>query len=152
MIEEISNKLTNALGTPVSIIVHTLLFGGIFLLVPLGFSLDQVMLILTTAVSLEAIYLSLFIQMSVNKTTASLKDVEEDIDEIQEDVEQLDDNFDEIQEDVEEISEDIEDIQEGSQTLKKDKINIHSHNISQQLTALQEEITHLRSEIKEFKK
>lgn len=58
-------------------------------------------MILTTAVSLEAIYLAIFIQMTVNRTTESLAGVEEDIDDIQEDI-------DDIQEDVSEDS--IEDV------------------------------------------
>lgn len=67
-----------------------------------GYTLDQILLILTTAVSLEAIYLAIFIQMTVNKTTQSLEQGEEDIDEIQEDVEDIQEDVDEIQEDVDE--------------------------------------------------
>lgn len=131
-IDQLSNSFTKFLGTPLSIVLHTVFFIGIFLLVPLGFSLDQVMLILTTAVSLEAIYLSLFIQMSVNKASESLRDVEEDIEEIQEDVEQLDDNLDEVQENVEED-------------------NFNEKNISEQLLKLHEEIVTLRKEMKNTK-
>ena len=59
-------------------------------------SASDILLILTTIVSLEAIYLSIFIQITVNRQSAELEEVSEDIEEIQEDVE-------EIQEDVEEI-------------------------------------------------
>ena len=41
------------------------------------------LLVLTTLLSIEAIYLALFIQMSVNKTSKSLAEVEKDIDVIQ---------------------------------------------------------------------
>ena len=41
------------------------------------------MLILTTIVSLEAIYLSIFIQMSVNHHSYRLDEVSEDIEDIQ---------------------------------------------------------------------
>lgn len=54
------------------------------------------MLFLTTIVSLEAIYLAIFIQMTVNRNTEELQEVGQDIDEIQEDI-------DEIQEDVDDI-------------------------------------------------
>jgi len=103
-LEEISEKLTSYIGTPLSIVIHTFLFVGIFSLKFVGFDMDKILLILTTAVSLEAIYLSIFIQMSVNRTTESLASVEKDIDEIQVDV-------DDIQEDVEELNEedDIDD-------------------------------------------
>ena len=97
-LEKLSVKLTNWVGTPGSILVHTILFIGCFSLTLFGFGLDQILLILTTVVSLEAIYLAIFIQMTVNRNTKSLEEVEEDIDELEEDV-------DEIQEDVEDIEE-----------------------------------------------
>ncbi len=84
-LEKISVKMTDWVGTPWSLIIHTLLFAGIFILRQFGFTRDYILLLLTTAVSLEAIYLSIFIQMSVNRATESLEEVEEDIEDIQED-------------------------------------------------------------------
>lgn len=89
LVEMTSFKITKFIGTPLSIILHTLLFVGIFALRLFGIGLDSILLILTTAVSLEAIYLSIFIQMSVNKTAESLEAVEDDIEDIQEDVEDI---------------------------------------------------------------
>lgn len=83
-LEKISFKLTEWIGTPISLIIHTLLFVGIFSLRYFGATTDYILLVLTTAVSLEAIYLSIFIQMSVNRATESLEEVEEDIEGIQE--------------------------------------------------------------------
>ncbi len=83
-LEKISFRLTDWIGTPVSLIIHTLLFFGIFALRYFGVTTDYILLILTTAVSLEAIYLSIFIQMTVNRNTESLEEVEEDIEDIQE--------------------------------------------------------------------
>src|SRR3989338_7104507 len=94
--EDFSRKVTRWVGSVQSIIVHTIFFVGIFALRFLGFSSSDVLLILTTLVSLEAIYLSILIQMTVNKHAEELEEVSEDIEEIQENVE-------EIQEDVEEI-------------------------------------------------
>jgi len=68
-------------------------------------SFDRMLLVLTTLVSLEAIYLAIFIQMSINQTTESLEEVEHDIDEIQEDIDEIQEDVDEIQEDFEEITE-----------------------------------------------
>jgi|SRR3989344_8047260 len=85
-LDKISVKMTEWVGTPWSLIIHTLLFAGIFSLRQFGFTTDYILLALTTAVSLEAIYLSIFIQMSVNRATESLEEVEEDIEGIQEDV------------------------------------------------------------------
>jgi|SRR3989344_4277106 len=94
--------VTSWVGSGPSLVLHTFVFLAAFLLGVFKYAeWDMVLLILTTAVSLEAIYLAIFIQMTINRHTKSLQEVEEDIDEIQEDV-------DEIQEDVEEIQEDVE--------------------------------------------
>lgn len=84
-LEKASFKLTEWIGTPVSLIIHTIFFVGVFALRYVGVTTDYILLALTTAVSLEAIYLSIFIQMSVNRATESLEEVEEDIEDIQED-------------------------------------------------------------------
>ncbi len=95
-IEKSALKVTRWVGSPQSIIVHTIIFVGSFAAAWLGFlSFDRTLLVLTTIVSLEAIYLAIFIQMTINAQQESLEEVERDIDEIQEDI-------DEIQEDVEE--------------------------------------------------
>jgi low affinity Fe/Cu permease len=59
--------------------VHTFAFAACFLVVWFGAPLEKVLLVLTTAVSLEAIYMAIFIQMAVNQNTQSLEEVEEDI-------------------------------------------------------------------------
>lgn len=84
-LEKISFKLTEWVGTPLSLIIHTLIFAGIFALRRIGWTTGDILLALTTAVSLEAIYLAIFIQMTVNRNTESLEEVEEDIEGIQED-------------------------------------------------------------------
>ncbi len=117
----IVERITTWTGSVSSVIVHTLLFLGAFAIGIVGIAeWEIVLLVLTTIVSLEAIYLSLFIQMSVNRNTAQLREVEEDIDEIQEDVEEISEDLDEIQEDVEEISEDLDEIQEDVEEMSED--------------------------------
>ena len=112
---EFIDSIISSIGSVASLIVHTVVF---FLAFALGIfavvDWETVLLVLTTIVSLEAIYLAIFIQMSVNRNTASLKEVEHDIDEIQEDV-------DEIQEDVEELGEDVDEIQEDIEELTEDE-------------------------------
>ncbi len=103
-IERISLKITRFVGTPLSIVLHTLFFVGIFSLKAFGLGVDKILLVLTTVVSLEAIYLSIFIQMTVNKSMQALEAVEGDLEDIQEDVK-------DIEEDGEDISEDIGEIQ-----------------------------------------
>ena len=114
-------KIIDGMGSVTSLIVHTLIFGSFFLSAYLGFvSFDSMFLILTTLVSLEAIYLSLFIQMTVNENTKSLREVEDDIEEIQEDVEELGEDLEDIQEDLDEISEDIDEIQEDVEEMSEE--------------------------------
>lgn len=72
-LEKIADKASEWLGSVLSIIVHSIIFVGIFLLRLLGVSFDSILLILTTIVSLEAIYFSIFIQMTVNKHSRHLK-------------------------------------------------------------------------------
>ncbi len=107
-----SEKITGAVGSTTSIVVHTVFFVLAFVLVLFGVSFDRVLLGLTTIVSLEAIYLSLFIQMTVNRHTQGLVEVGKDIDEIQEDIDEIQEDVDEINEDVGDIVEDLEEITE----------------------------------------
>lgn len=104
---KVALSLTRSVGSPTSLIIHSILFLASFALAFSGYiSFDRMLLILTTIVSLEAIYLAIFIQMTLNYTTESIKGVEQDIDEMQEDVEEIQEDIDELQEDVEDISED----------------------------------------------
>jgi len=112
-LQSVALAITRWVGSLQSIIIHTLLFILSFGSVVFGLiSFDRMLLVLTTIVSLEAIYLSIFIQMTINVQAASLQEVEEDIDEMQEDVEEIQEDIDEIQEDVDEIQEDVDEIQE----------------------------------------
>ena len=105
--------VTRWVGSVQSIILHTLAFASSFFLVAFNVvSFDRVLLVLTTIVSLEAIYLSIFIQMTINYQSQVIAEVEHDIDEMQEDVEEILEDIDEIQEDVDEIQEDVEEISE----------------------------------------
>ena len=89
ILEKASFRVTKFIGTPLSVFIHTLVFLGAFSLRFVGVRFDDILLVLTTLVSLEAIYLSIFIQMSVNKTAESLEAVGDDIEDIQEDVEDI---------------------------------------------------------------
>ena len=123
--------LTRHLGTPLSLIVHSIFFVGIFGLLLFGVPIDDVMLLLTTAVSLEAIYLSLFIQMSVNKAS-------EDIDEIQEDVEEMGEDVEEIQtaQNEEDLEPDHTDTLEG--------IEANMTKIIREIETLKNDLHHLK--------
>jgi uncharacterized membrane protein len=108
-LERVADKATRWIGSTSSIVFHTALFIIAFVLPLAGLiSFEEMLLILTTAVSLEAIYLAIFIQMSVNKNSQDIEIIQEDVGEIQEDIEEIEEDIDEIQKDVDEIHEDIE--------------------------------------------
>lgn len=130
------------IGSIPSLIVHTIAFLSAFALGIFHISSwEIVLLVLTTIVSLEAIYLAIFIQMSVNRNTASLLEVEHDIDEIQEDVEELGEDVDEIEEHMEEIQEDLEEMseddkEEAKQTRALDKLASDIEQVLKDIEAL----------------
>jgi len=134
-----SDKLVKWIGSTESLILHTIFFAIMIYLAFSGIGFDKIMLILTTIVSLEAIYLSIFIQMTVNKHGEELEEVSEDIDEIQEDI-------DEIQEDIEEIQEDTE--EEEKEEEKEDQT---LERIEENLGKLIEGIIELKKQHEEIK-
>ncbi len=135
-------------GSVYSLILHTIVFAGFFIAVLIDLiSLETMLLFLTTIVSLEAIYLAIFIQMTVNQNTESLREVEEDIEEIQEDVEEIGEDIDELQEDVEEMSEDIEELNEDDAEEEK-----RDEDTSRTLEQLTDDIRRILNELDSLKK
>lgn len=118
--ERIALAFTDWVGSTASLMVHTVLFAACFVSVLFGVSFEKMLLVLTTVVSLEAIYLAIFIQMTVNRNTASLEEVEEDIDEIQKDIDEVQEDVGEIAEDVEEVQKDVDEIQADIDEVQKD--------------------------------
>jgi len=119
-LERSALAVTRAVGSPASIIVHTIIFIASFGAVYAhAFTFDRMLLVLTTAVSLEAIYLAIFIQMTVNAQSHAIEEVEQDIDEIQVDI-------DELQEDVEEMSEDEKEDELRKREQKNTLVEIHA--------------------------
>lgn len=150
IVDELSQKATVWIGTPTSIIVHTILFIGIFALYLIGFNVDQILLILTTAVSLEAIYLAIFIQMTVNKHTESLENVEDDIEEIQEDVDELQQDVDDLEEDSDLIQKDVEELSEDDDDDKHDTAG-SLQNIQKQMQVLTRALSEIQKDIDSIK-
>lgn len=132
IMEKIVIKIINSIGSVWSLIIHTVLFLLAFIFYFLGYDLSEVLLVLTTIVSLEAIYLSILIQLSVNIQSKVVQSIQEDVEGIQEDV-------GEIQEDVEEINEDEED----DEDIKK---------IKETMTVIQKTLGVLMKEVTELKK
>lgn len=139
-IDTLANKATGWIGSIQSLIIHTIVFGGTFALGVAGFDWDRLLLILTTVVSLEAIYLAIFIQMTVNRNTLQLKEVEHDLEEIQEDVEDIQEDVDEIQKDVALIEEDVDEIQKD--------VDVIEHDLGE----IQEDVEGIQEDVEEISK
>lgn len=158
-VQKTALAITRLVGSPLSIVIHTFLFAGSFLAVWFGIlDFDRMLLVLTTIVSLEAIYLAIFIQMTINYQQASLAEVgedivemQEDIGEIQEDVEEISEDVDELQEDVEDISEDVEemsievDTEEAAEERRKKEQRETLESIETSMQKLMDDIAHLKS-------
>ena len=58
-IDVMTKKVTWWIGSPSSIVLHTIFFVVMLALIFIGFNTDTILLVLTTIVSLEAIYLAI---------------------------------------------------------------------------------------------
>lgn len=157
-IEKTALTITRAVGSPPSIIVHSLFFLGAFAIAFFGFvDFDRMLLVLTTIVSLEAIYLAIFIQMTINYQGQAIAEVSEDVGEIQEDVEEISEDVGEIQEDVEELQEDVEEISEeveemGEEVETEEAAEARRKSEQKQtLGAIQEDLKRLLADIEGLK-
>jgi uncharacterized protein YoxC len=153
--------LTRWVGSVSSLVLHTILFGLSFLAVQIGLiGFNQMLLVLTTIVSLEAIYLAIFIQMTINYQAQSLEEVSKAQEEMQEDIEEISEDVGEIQEDVEEISEDVEELQEDIEDISEDveemteedqkKLDNHAAR-TQMLTTIQSDLKKLMADIESLR-
>ena len=148
----IDEKITGAMGSMKSIIFHTILF-ILFLTLPLitDLTYDSVLLILTTIVSLEAIYLALFIQISINRQSKALDEVSDDIEEIQEDMEEVSDDVQELNKSVDEIEKDMSEIQEDVEEINQsvDEIEKDVEEISDDVEGIAEDVEEIQEEVDE---
>lgn len=151
-LERAALAITRAVGSLSSIIIHSLAFGASFLLAFLDIvSFDRMLLVLTTIVSLEAIYLAIFIQMTINYQQQDIAEVQEDVEEIQEDVEEIQEDVGELQEDVEEISEDVEEMvvegesEEAAEVRRKTEQKQALDDIQSNLRKLLDDVERLKS-------
>lgn len=144
-------KITAWVGSPTSLLLHTLFFSSAFLTAYLGrVSWDSMLLVLTTLVSLEAIYLAIFIQMTVNMQAAELAEVSEDVEDIQEDIEEMSHDMDEIQKDVDEIQEDVDEIQEDVEEINEDDASTHTQG--ETIEQLMKDVRQLLTDLEQLKK
>ena len=158
-IDKFSDKAIAWIGSIQSLIAHTIFFVvsfGLSIFDLVGF--DKMLLVLTTVVSLEAIYLAIFIQMSVNKSHEHIEDLKEDVTEIQEDIEYIQEDIEEISEDIDEIQEDIDEIaddddDDDDEHKEKAKKVILKSNVSSntnEIKSLKSKIDELQAQLQEL--
>lgn len=151
-LEKVTDKIMWWIGSVPSLVAHTLVFITAFLLPVFGIvSLDKMLLVLTTVLSLEAIYFSIFIQMSVNRSHEHIEDIREDIEEIQDDIEEISEDIDDIQEDIEDIAEDEDEedhIEKARNVMLKSNVSSNKNDIK----ALRGVISNLQEQLEDLKK
>lgn|GEM_PF-193050 len=144
-----AESFTIWIGSIQSLLAHSALFILVFILGFLGVNWEMLMLILTTAVSLEAIYLAIFIQMSINRSAENLQTVAEDLGEIHEGVEDLAEGVEEISGDVDELQKDMGEMQEDVEEINTnvDEIQIDVSDIQGDLDDIQTDVDDLQGDI-----
>lgn len=150
-LNDVAHRAMDWIGSVQSLMVHTMLFAGSFALVFFGFNFEKILLVVTTLVSLEAIYMAIFIQMAVNQNTQSLGDVEEDIEEIQEDVEEIQEDVEEIEKGVDEIERDIDEIQKDVDDIEADTDASHAAGNQGTLQRMEERLQKIAEQIGRMK-
>lgn len=152
LVNKVSDSFGRWIGSNASIIFHTIFFVGC-LLAPLVFAIssDSILLILTTLVSLEAIYLAIFIQRSVNEQSVRLTEVEESIDDVEEALDDVEEALDDVEEALDEVEEGLDDVEEALDENSKSKPSRKSKTDSSnlELTAI---IADLKSIIEDLRK
>ena len=145
--------LTKWIGSPLSIVIHSLLFISCFAAAGFGYiEWSTMLLLLTTVVSLESIYLSIFIQMTINYTTETIEDVEENLEELKEDVDEMSEDVEEMQEDVGEIKNDVDELQEDVEEISEDVEDISEEEEKEALaqTAQDKTLASIQSDLRKL--
>lgn len=145
IMEKGAANITKWVGSTGSVLLHTILFVVSFTLPLLGIvSFERMLLVLTTIVSLEAIYLSIFIQMSINMNNQNIEIIQEDISELGEDIEEIGEDIEELGEDIEEIGEDIEELGGDIEEIQKDV-----DELQEDVDEIQENVDEIQGETRE---
>lgn len=145
MMEAGAANITKWVGSTASVTLHSILFVVAFSLPYAGImSFERMLLFLTTIVSLEAIYLSIFIQMSINMNNQNIEIIQEDIQGLGEDIEEISEDIEDISEDIEDISDDIEELGEDIEEISED-----IEEIQKDVEEIQEDVVEMQEEEEE---
>lgn len=118
MLEKFSFSLARYIGSPLSLLLHTIVFGGFFILRYLGIVPNSILIVLTAAVSLEAIYLIIFTQMALKNNTSSLTQLQGNIEEIR----QEENEVHKLMVNILHLAHQMKTLQEDFATLKKNGV------------------------------
>ena len=117
-VDTITDKVTAWVGSTSSIVIHTFIFVAAFLSHWIfNWDFPSILLIVTTIVSLEAIYISIFIQRSVNLQAIRLIDVEESIDDVEEALDDVEEALDDVEESLSDKEDEADEI--SAETLRQ---------------------------------
>ncbi len=75
-LEKLACSIAQSVGTSTSLIIHTIIFAGIFSLYFFDLKIDLILLILTTLLSIEAIYLAILNQIVTNAIVEQSPDID----------------------------------------------------------------------------
>ncbi len=153
IMEKSAASITRWVGSGASVIFHTVLFIISFALPLLELvSFERMLLFLTTIVSLEAIYLSIFIQMSINMNNQNIEIIQEDIEELGEDIEELGEDIEELGTDIEELGTDIEELGEDIEEIQKDvdELGTDIEELGEDIEELGEDIEEIQKDVDEI--
>ncbi len=145
LVDKFSDRITHWVGSTTSLVLHTLFFGLAFAAHWLfAWPFDLILLVLTTIVSLEAIYLALFIQRSVNQQALRLHYVEENLDDIEESIDEVERNLDEVEEAIDDVEESLTETEGDIADIPTDTVK----KLEQPLDEVVDEIKQLLDELK----
>ena len=146
LFEKFTVWTTNWVGSVQSLIIHSIIFIFSFSLYFFGVKFENILSVLTNIVSLEAIYLTILVQMSINFQSKKLHIVAESVEEMQEDVEDIQENMEDIQENMEDIQENVEEIQKDVEEINDDEEE------DEDITKLKESVNKLMKEFVDLKR
>lgn len=112
MSEDRLQAMIRWVGTKQSLVIHIIFFIVMLCLPFVGVNSSFSLLLLTTVVSLEAIFLNIFIQMGVNRHADEQKETRMVLSNVKDTIEDVQETMEDVQETMEDVQEVVEDVQE----------------------------------------
>lgn len=127
-LEKLSFGLAKLIGSPLSLLLHTVIFASFLIFRYLGIVNNSVLVVLAAAACLEAIYLVIFVQMIIKNNTKTLSEVQNKIEVMQ----QEEEDAHKLLINMLHVAHKMKDLQHDINTLKKTGIlkSSHTHRIT----------------------